>query len=137
MKVTQRRRGASFPSGMKIPDRKSSGRIDAFTIAGAESAFGIAAVIAKPRAQEARGPDDHHDKEPDERHPSRHVSLVKDPAKRRRQNAHEQQRNEESVEDLGSEVRDRLVAGSRSGSLQDPRRRAGTSRSSPRSCSTR
>ncbi len=41
---------------MKIPDRNSSGRIVAFTIGGAASAFGITAVIARASAAKDRDP---------------------------------------------------------------------------------
>ena len=42
--------GASSSSGMKMPDRNSSGRIVAFTIGGAASAFGITQVSASASA---------------------------------------------------------------------------------------
>ena len=48
--------GALLPSGIKTPDRNSSGRIDALTIAGAASALGMTAVIAKPSAQKLAAP---------------------------------------------------------------------------------
>src|SRR5271165_680902 len=48
--------GALLPSGMKTPDRNSSGRIDALTIAGAASAFGMTAVTANPSAQKLAAP---------------------------------------------------------------------------------
>ena len=48
--------GALLPSGMKTPDRNSSGRIDALTMAGAASAFGMTAVTAKPSAQKVAAP---------------------------------------------------------------------------------
>jgi len=48
--------GALLPSGMKIPDRNSSGRIVMFTIAAAASELGIAAVTARPSAQNAAAP---------------------------------------------------------------------------------
>jgi len=41
---------------MKTPDRKSSGRIDALTMAGEASALGMTEVIAKPRAQKLAAP---------------------------------------------------------------------------------
>ena len=48
--------GAFLPIGMKIPERKRSGRIAALTLAGAASALGMAAVIAKPSAVNERAP---------------------------------------------------------------------------------
>ena len=48
--------GASGPSGMKIPDRNSRGRMIALTIAGAASAFGTIAVVASPSAENAIAP---------------------------------------------------------------------------------
>jgi hypothetical protein len=48
--------GASGPSGMKMPERNSSGRMIAFTTAGAASAFGTIAVVASPRAENAIAP---------------------------------------------------------------------------------
>ena len=52
--------GALLPSGMNTPDRNSSGRIDALTIAGEASALGMAAVIANPSAQKLAAPPEIH-----------------------------------------------------------------------------
>jgi hypothetical protein len=43
--------GAVDDSGMKIPDKNSSGKTLAFTTAGAASALGITTVMANPNAQ--------------------------------------------------------------------------------------
>ena len=48
--------GASSPSGMKMPERNSSGRIAAFTMGGAASAFGIAAGQRQRQRGEATAP---------------------------------------------------------------------------------
>src|SRR5262245_38867983 len=48
--------GVLFPNGMKIPDKKSKGRIVALTMAAEASALGITAVIASPSAQNAAAP---------------------------------------------------------------------------------
>ena len=48
--------GASGPTGMKMPERNSRGRIVAFTIGGAASAFGIAGVSASPSAAKLAAP---------------------------------------------------------------------------------
>ena len=41
--------GVLSPSGTNMPDRNRSGRIDALTMGGAASAFGMTAVIASAR----------------------------------------------------------------------------------------
>jgi hypothetical protein len=43
--------GVLSPSGTKMPERNRSGRIDALTMGGAASAFGMTAVIASASAQ--------------------------------------------------------------------------------------
>ena len=48
--------GVLLPNGMKIPDKNSSGRIVALTIAGAASALGMTELIAKPSAQKLAAP---------------------------------------------------------------------------------
>ena len=57
MRATQRiQLGALVPSGMKMPERNSSGRMVALTIAGEASALGITVVMANPRAQKLPAP---------------------------------------------------------------------------------
>ena len=65
--------GAPLPSGIKIPDRKSSGRIVALTIAGALSALGISEVTATPRAQKLVDPTTTITRNRTECRPGRHV----------------------------------------------------------------
>src|ERR1017187_10949600 len=48
--------GVLLPNAMKMPDRNSSGRIVALTIAADASALGITAVIANPSAQKDAEP---------------------------------------------------------------------------------
>ena len=48
--------GVLLPNGMKMPDRNSSGRMMALMIGAAASAFGMTAVAASPRAQNAAAP---------------------------------------------------------------------------------
>ena len=48
--------GALELKAMKIPERNNSGRMLAFTIAGAASALGITHVMANPRAQNFKAP---------------------------------------------------------------------------------
>src|SRR4051794_32851606 len=48
--------GAFAVTGMKMSDRNRIGRIEAFTIAGAASAFGMIVVMARPRAAKLAAP---------------------------------------------------------------------------------
>ena len=48
--------GALLPRGMKIPERKSNGKMEAFTTAGEASASLTLAVMAKPRAEKLTAP---------------------------------------------------------------------------------
>ena len=64
------------PSGMKMPERKSSGRIVAFTMGGAASAFGIAAGQRQRQRRERQRPDQEHDEELQERRPHRERAVV-------------------------------------------------------------
>src|SRR5260370_31879472 len=72
--------GALLPSGIKIPDRNSSGRIDALTMAGEASALGMTEAMAKPSAQKLAAPDHQHDEEPEQRDAGRDSGAVEDPA---------------------------------------------------------
>ena len=54
--------GASSPSGMKMPERKSNGRIAALTMGGAASAFGIAPVNASASAANDSAPTSERDR---------------------------------------------------------------------------
>ena len=65
IRATQTIQAERSPSGMKIPDRKSSGRIVAFTTAGAASAFGMRSRRKAERAEAGRA-DDEHDEEAQE-----------------------------------------------------------------------
>jgi len=68
--------GGLFPSGMKTPDRKSSGRMIALTIGCEASAFGMTDEIANPSAPERGRSDGQHDQHLHQRTPRGDVSVV-------------------------------------------------------------
>ena len=110
---------------MKIPDRKSSGRIVAFTIGGAASAFGITAVIASASAANDSDPTRKVSDELEQRQPRRERRVVDEPAE------HEHDRHEERADDHRVQHARREVGARRqrrpAEALQDPLRRGRTS----------
>ena len=85
--------GGLFPSGMKTPDRKSSGRMTALTIGCEASAFGMTAEIARPERAERGRADDEHDQHSHQGGPGGDVSAV-ERAPERGRDRHQQHRHE-------------------------------------------
>ena len=102
--------GASSSSGMKMPERNRSGRIAAFTMGGAASAFGIAAGEGQPQGGERQRSDEEGRHELEERAAGRDRRVVRELPEYER-DRHEDRTDDHRMEHPGSRCTPRRGAG--------------------------